>query len=108
MYGSLGSEFFESTTGIKSGPDASDKSRFVMTSLTILGVREILCSFRLVLQGKTGKGIPESSGLQFLEKFSGNNFALIDTEDNNSGQLNRGGITDLLLLRTLLTIRQKS
>ena len=30
------------------GPDAFDESRFVMTFLTILGVAEILCSFRLV------------------------------------------------------------
>ena len=46
-----------------------------MTFLTILGVTEI-CSFRLVLEGKTGKEIPESSRLEFLEKFSANNFAL--------------------------------
>ena len=39
-----------------------------MTSLTILGVTEILCSFRLVLEGKTGKEIPESSILELLEK----------------------------------------
>ena len=32
-----------------------------MTFLTILGVTEILYSFRLVLEGKTGKEIPESS-----------------------------------------------
>ena len=32
-----------------------------MTILTILGVMEILCSFRLVLEEKTGKGIPELS-----------------------------------------------
>ena len=30
-----------------------------MTFLTTLGVTE-LCSFKLVLEGKTGKGIPES------------------------------------------------
>ena len=47
-----------------------------MNFLTILGVTEILCSFRLVLEGKTGKEIPESSRLDFLEKFSANNFAL--------------------------------
>ena len=29
-----------------------------MTFLTILGIMEILCSFRLVLEGKTGKEIP--------------------------------------------------
>ena len=54
-----------------------------MTFLTILGVTEILCSFRLVLEGKTGKEIPESSRLKFLKKFSANNFALSDAEDNN-------------------------
>ena len=41
-------------------------------------------------------------------KFSANNFALSDAEDNTSGPLNRGGIADLPLLRTLLAIRQKS
>ena len=65
-----------------------------MTFLTILGVTVILYSFRLVLEGKTGKEIPESSRLEFLEKFSANNFALSDAEDNTSGPLNRGGITD--------------
>ena len=79
-----------------------------MTFLTILGVTEILCSFRLVLEGKTGKEIPESSRLEFLEKFLANNFALSEAEDNTSGPLNRGGIADLPLLRTLLAIRQKS
>ena len=108
MYESSGSQFFRTTTGIQSGPDAFDKSRFVMIFLTILGVMEILCSFRLVLEGKTGKEIPESSRFEFLEKFLANNFALSDAEDNTSGPLNRGGIADLPLLRTLLAIRQKS
>ena len=71
-----------------------------MTFFPILGVAEILCSFKLVLEGKTGKDIPESSRIQFLEKFSANNFALSDAEDNTSGPLNRGGIADLPLLRT--------
>ena len=79
-----------------------------MTFLTILGVTEILCSFRLALEEKTGKEITESSKLEFLEKFSANNFALSDVEDNTSGPLNRGGIADLPLLRTLLAIHQKS
>ena len=43
-----------------------DKSRFVMIYLTILRVKEILCSFRLLLEGKTYKAIPESSRLEFL------------------------------------------
>ena len=79
-----------------------------MTFLTILRDTEISYSFKLVLEGKTGKEIPESSRLQFLEKFPANNFALSDAEDNTSGPLNRGGIADLPLLRTLLAIRQKS
>ena len=69
MYESPGSQIFRTTTGIQSGPDAFDGSRFAMTFLTILGVTEILCSFRLVLEGKTGKEISESSRLEFLEKF---------------------------------------
>ena len=94
--------------GMQSGPDDFDKSRFVMAFLTILGVAEILCSFRLVLEEKTGKEIPESSRLEFFENFSANNFALSDAEGNNSRPLNRGGIADLLSLRTLLVICQKS
>ena len=61
-----------------------------MTFLTFLGVTEI-CSFKLDLEGKTGKEIPESSGLEFLETFSADNFTLSDVEDNASGLLNRGG-----------------
>ena len=52
-----------------------------MTFLTILGVMEILCNFRLVLEGKTGKGILETLRLEFLEKFLANNFALLDAEE---------------------------
>ena len=51
-----------------------------MAFLTILEVTEILCCFKLVLEGKTGKEIPESSRLEFLEKFLANNFALSDAE----------------------------
>ena len=108
MYKGSDSQFFRTTTGIQSRPNAFDESRFIMTFLTILGVTEILCSFRLVLEGKTGKEIPESSRLEFLEKFSANNFALSDAEENTSGSLNRGGIADLSSLRTLLAISQKS
>ena len=80
MYESSGTQFFRTSTGIQSSPDVFDESRFVMTFLTILGVTEILCSFKLVLEGKTGKEIPESSRLEFLEKFSANNFALLDAD----------------------------
>ena len=56
-----------------------------MTILTIFGVTKILCSFKLFLEGKTAQTIPESSRLEFLEKFSANNFALSNAEDNTSG-----------------------
>ena len=78
-----------------------------MTFLTTLGVTKILSRFRLILEGKTGNEIPESSRLEFLEKFSANNLALSDA-DNTSMPLNRGGMTDLPLPRTFLVIHQKS
>ena len=40
-----------------------------MTFSNILGVTEILCSFRLVLEVKTNNKISESSRLEFLQKF---------------------------------------
>ena len=89
MFESSGSQFFRTPAGIQSGPDAFDESRFVMTFLTVLAVMEIVYSFRLVLEEKTGKEIPEPSRLEFLEKFLANNFALSDVEGNTSGPLNR-------------------
>ena len=71
LYESSGSQFLRTTTGIQSGPDAFDESRFVMTLLTILGV---ICSFRLVLEGKAREEVLESSRLDFLENFLANNF----------------------------------
>ena len=83
----------------------SSGSQF-LHKLTISGVTDILCSFRLVLEGKTGKEIAESSRFEFLKRFLANNFALSDAEGNTSGP--RGRIADLLLLRTLLAIHRKS
>ena len=108
IYESSGSQFFRTTTGLQTGPDPFDESRFATTFLTIFGVTEILRSFILVLEGKTGNKLPESSRLEFLEKILANNFALSDAEDNTSRQLSRGGIADLPLFRTLLAIHQKS
>ena len=84
MYESSGSQFFRITTGIQSGPESFYESRFFRTFLTILGVTEILCSFRLVLKGKTGKDIPGSSRLEFLEKILANNFD--NTSEDNRRQ----------------------
>ena len=54
---------------MQSALDAFDESRFVMTFLIILGVTEILCSFRSVLDGKTFKEILELSRLEFIKRF---------------------------------------
>ena len=69
MYGSPGSQFLRTTIGIQSEPDVFDESRLVMTFLTIFGVMEILWTFRLILEGETGKEIPVSSRLEFIESF---------------------------------------
>ena len=79
-----------------------------MTFLTILGVTEILCSFRLVLEEKTGNEIPESSRLEFLEKFLANNFPLSDAEDNTSWPLNRGGIADFFFFENTISNTSKA
>ena len=68
MNESSGLQFFRTTAGMKSEPDTFDDSRLIISFLTILGVIEILCSFRLVLEYKTGKEIPESSRLELSEK----------------------------------------
>ena len=57
--------------------------------------------FQIISRREKGKEIPESSRLELSEKFSANNFALSDVEDNTSGPLNRGGIADLPFLKTL-------
>ena len=57
-----------------------------MTFLTILGVTEILCCFRLVLEGKTSKEIVKISLLELLEKFLANNFALSHSEEVPPGR----------------------
>ena len=66
--------------------------------------------FHISFRRKTGKEIRQSSRLEFSEKFSQQItlLYLMDAEDNTSGPLNRGGIANLPLLRTLLAIRQKS
>ena len=69
---------------------------------------EILCSFRLVLEKKTGKEIPESSKLELLEKFLGNNFALSDAENSTSRPLNGGGIANLPLFNFLIFLLKPS
>ena len=73
-----------------------------MTFLTYLEVTGILYSYNLVLEGKAGKEIHESSRLEFLEKILVNNFSLSVAEDNTSGPLNRRGTADLHMFRILI------
>ena len=61
MCESSGSQFFRTTTRVQSESYEFDQSKIFMTFLTIKGVAEVLCSFRLVLEGKAGKTISESS-----------------------------------------------
>ena len=107
MYGRSGL-IFQNPHWNTIGQDAFDESRLVMTFLTFLRVTHVLCNFRLVLEGKAGEEIPESSRLKFLEKFLANHCALSDAGDDTSKPLNRGSIADLPLLIILIAIRQIS
>ena len=98
MYEGSDSQFFRSTTEVQSGPAAFDKSRFAVIFLTILGLTEILCSFRLVLEEKAGKEIPESSRLEFSEKFLVSTYQMQKTPPTGH----------LPLWKTLLAIPQMS
>ena len=64
--------------------------------------------FQISSRRENHKEIPDSSRLEFLEKFLANNFALSDVEGSTSRPFNRKSIADLPLLRTLLAIHQNS
>ena len=76
-----------------------------MTFLNILGVTEILCSFKLVLEGKKDTWVIKIS--VFRKVFS-KLFCIIRNRRQNLWAVESGGIADLPLLKTLLAIRQKS
>ena len=67
-----------------------------------------IIQFQISCRRENSKEIPESARLEFFQKFLAKKIALSDAEDSTSRPLNRGGIADLPLLRTLLAIRQKS
>ena len=92
IYESSGSQFFRITTGIRSGSDAFDNSSLVMAFWTNLRVTEILCRFILVLERKAGKEIPESSRLDFSEKFSASNFPYQMQETTPQGRWQYGSM----------------
>ena len=96
MYKSSCPQFLRTTTEIQLGPDVFDKFKVQYNLFNHLEVTEILCSFRLVLEDKLGKGIAKSSRSEFLEKYLAKKFASSDAEDNTSGPLKRGGIAGYL------------
>ena len=59
-------------------PLEHNRDQLPLMNQGLLRVTEIFCSFRLVLEGRTGKEVPESLRLEFLEKFLANSFALSD------------------------------
>ena len=69
MYESSVPHFLRTTTGKESRSDVFDKTRLVVTLLTNLRLAEILCIFRLVLDGKAGKELTESSRLEYSKNF---------------------------------------
>ena len=62
-------QFFRTTTGIQSGPDAFDESRFFMTFLIILGDRERLCFFRLEATPIDSGYLATESGMRIIFEF---------------------------------------
>ena len=100
-YESSGSQFFRATTEIQPGQVTSEESRSIMTFLTKSRITGILCSLILTLEGKAGEQIPQSSRLEFIEKFQ-QTFLRCRRQHLNVIQLNRGSTAVLSLLRTLL------
>ena len=106
MYKSSGSQFYETTQWNKIMTRCFWQIKVSNDFLNALWITEILCSFRLVLQGKIDQKIPELSILESLEKLVSKNFALSDAEGNISGSLNTRDIADLTLLRKISAIQQ--
>ena len=59
MHKNYDSQLFRINIRIPSGLDPLKESRSVMSISLLLVVNEILCSFRLALEGKASKEIPE-------------------------------------------------
>ena len=92
-------------------PFIFDESKFILTFLTLLEVKKILCSFRLLLEVKTGKEIPgvikiivprkvfskqfcfircRRQHLQIVEKRRYSRFAFVENTISNSPKVLRG------------------
>ena len=68
MHESSVPQCFTSNTGKQSGPKTFNELKSVMNLLTNLRVMGVLCIFRLVLEGKAGTEILDSTRSEFLEK----------------------------------------
>ena len=101
MYENSGSQFLRTTTSMQSRLNVFYKSRFAMIFFNHLGSYRNILQFLIRSKKKAGKETSKSSTLEFLERELGNNFASWDAEGNTSALLNRGGISDSALLRTL-------
>ena len=79
-----------------------------MTFSTNLWVTEVLFSFRLVPEGKTGKKLLKSSRLESPKIVYSKQFCFIRCRRQLLRSLNKVGIADFSLMRTLLAIREMS
>ena len=93
---------FRSATEIQSRPDALMESRAAATFFTLLGVLEILHSYKSFVKMDVGRKLPEASRFNISKKIYANRFALSDTHNKISGLLNMKDTAELLSLRTLL------
>ena len=91
-------QFFRTTTGIQSGPDAFDKSRFIMTFLTLLGNEKYYVVSDQFQRGKQVKrylshqdqGSQKSfQHLQAVEQRRYNRFTFVEHTISNSPRVQR-------------------
>ena len=76
---------FRSATEIQSRPDALMESRAAATFFTLLGVLEILHSYKSFVKMDVGRKLPEASRFNISKKIYANRFALSDTHNKISG-----------------------
>ena len=85
-YESSGSQLFRTTTRIKSRPDILEESRLGMNFLNIFRVTRILCSFRLLLEGKAGNEIRRQH-LRGIKQRRNSRFTFAQNTIINSGKV---------------------
>ena len=68
-----------------------------------MGVTENIMQFQISSRRENRQRDNRVIKIKFKEKFSANNFALSDAEDNTSGPLNRGGIADITFVENTIS-----